>query len=180
LRIAAMNLCIRNTRVGFALFAFFFVACGGDDKVGVTVHIGGAQDGSGGFTGVPGPTGGVSSGTTGGTSSTTGGTSEDGGAGAGEVKINVGFNTCPNITIITIDPVELEVGGDPAELAVEAVDEDDDQMSVFWSASSGYVTAPAEPETTYTCTVEGTKTITVTITDSNGCSDSAQTEIECQ
>jgi hypothetical protein len=110
-----MKITIRNTRVGLALFAFFFVACGGDDKVGVTVHIGGSQGGSGGAsTGVPGVTGGTSSGTTGGTS-TTGGTTDDGGAGAGEVKINVGFNTCPNITIVTIDPVELEVGGDPTK-----------------------------------------------------------------
>lgn len=175
-----MKIITRNPRVGLALLAFFFVACGGDDKVGVTVHIGGSQGGSGGSSpSVPGQPGGASSGTTGGASST-GGTIDDGGAGAGEVKINVGFNTCPNITVVTIDPVELEVGGDPAEMTVEAVDEDDDQMAVFWGATSGYVTAPAELETAYTCTLAGTQTITVTITDSNGCSDSAQTEVLCQ
>lgn len=175
-----MKISNRNPRSALLLLACSFVACGGEDKVGVTVRIGGAQGGSGGsYPGIPSPTGGTASSATGGTTST-GGTTDDGGAGAGEVKINVGFNTCPNITILTIDPVELEVGGDAAELAVEAVDEDDDTMSVFWSATSGYVTAPAEPETTYTCTVEGTQAITVTITDSNGCSDSAQAEVECQ
>src|SRR5690242_6940508 len=117
-----MKIITRNPRVGLALLAFFFVSCGGDDKVGFTVHIGGSQGGSGGSSpSVPGQTGGASSGTTGGASST-GGTIDDGGAGAGEVKINVGFNTCPNISVVTIDPVELEVGGDPAEMTVEAVD----------------------------------------------------------
>jgi len=178
-----MKICTRNSRSALALSALVLVACGGDDKVGVTVHVGGPRDGEGGTSpGVPGATGGAPSTAGGSSGGITGGASGGGGggAGAGEVKINVGFNTCPTITILTIDPVELEVGGDPAHLEVEAVDEDEDQIAYFWSASSGYVTAPDQTETTYTCTVAGTQTVTITITDSNGCSDSARAEVQCQ
>jgi hypothetical protein len=174
------------TRIQQLCFASFVgsvlaAGCGSDDKVGVTVHIG--NDGEGGNTqAAPNATGGVTA-VTGGSSSTGGSggaTAGSGGESAGQVKINVGFNTCPEVTLVEVKPLTLEVGGDPAQLKGEATDGDNDDLSVFWSVSSGYLADPTQAKTAYSCTDEGTQTITFTVTDAESCSASVETEVECE
>jgi hypothetical protein len=91
----------------------------------------------------------------------------------------VTFNFCPTIDTYEISPLDTRVGG-VITLMSTASDEDDGPLPLAytWSATSGTIAAPSSPNTTFTCTVPGPVTLTLTVTDDD-CSDTISVDVEC-
>lgn len=95
----------------------------------------------------------------------------------GVIDVGGGFNNCPAITSYTGAPATVSVGG-AITVSVSATDPDGDPLMFGWSAPSGRFGDTGAPVTTFTCTVSGPVTLTMTITDGQ-CPSSIRLPISC-
>jgi hypothetical protein len=77
---------------------------------------------------------------------------------------NGGVTLCPNIDSLTAGPLETDVGKQ-IDLSAQASDFEGDVMEYLWTASAGSFANKDAAATTYTCTVAGSQTITLTAWD---------------
>lgn len=95
--------------------------------------------------------------------------------------ISVGLESsvshCPNLNAGPAAPFELMVG-ESMLLDVAANDVDTAGLAFSWYASSGTVTTPDQPSTTFACTAPGAALLTLTVSDGS-CLDSEQFAIDC-
>jgi hypothetical protein len=95
------------------------------------------------------------------------------------VYVEAGLNMCPRITQVTTAPLEVGVGG-YGVLHAEASDVDTDKVAFEWSATEGAsITKPSAADTTYVCAAVGVKTLTLTVSDTHGCTDSYRVDVTC-
>jgi cysteine-rich repeat protein len=96
----------------------------------------------------------------------------------GSVIIDGTFNACPYITFYTVVPLQVAVGNN---IALQAAADDinaGETLSYSWSATTGTVASSTSANTTYTCTVAGSPTLTLTVSDGS-CSDTAEVQVDC-
>jgi hypothetical protein len=88
------------------------------------------------------------------------------------------FNQCPELTWLFVAPLRTAVGG---EIAVEAqaTDPDGDKVKLTWSADQGQFGKKSAGSTHYTCSKKGSRTLTLSFTDSGGCTMTKTVEVEC-
>ncbi len=96
----------------------------------------------------------------------------------GGIRIDVAFNQCPRIVSYTAAPAQADVGK-RIELFATAEDGDGDAFRVRWSAKDGDFDNRDAPNTTYGCTSAGAKVLDLTVTDRDGCEDTAKIRITC-
>jgi hypothetical protein len=86
---------------------------------------------------------------------------------SGNVSVDGIFNYCPSTPTITATPSTATVG---QAITVSADALDEDPVSFVWSAPSGTFAATNQASTTFICTAPGTVTLSVSASDSQGCS----------
>jgi hypothetical protein len=102
----------------------------------------------------------------------------------GSIAVNGAINLCPVVDGVSANPSDIAVGF-PASLAAVAHDTDSGPapLAYHWSAASGTVSDPTSATPTFTCTVPGPVTLTVTVSDGDmnpGCPDSQSIVITCE
>jgi phospholipase C len=101
----------------------------------------------------------------------------------GSVALNGTVNICPVADGVTATPGEVVVGS-AVSLAAFAHDTDNgpSPLSYQWAAASGAFSDPTSATPTFTCTVAGPVTLTVTVSDGDpaaGCTDKATAVVTC-
>jgi hypothetical protein len=92
-------------------------------------------------------------------------------------NVTVGVNFCPTLDIFTLSPAQPRVGQVVA-LHATAMDANGDALFFHWTASVGFVTDPNSDHASYLCTVAGTVTLSVAVSDGH-CGESTEMEITC-
>jgi hypothetical protein len=95
----------------------------------------------------------------------------------GNAVVNATVGECPQISYLAAAPIKTSVGG-TIELAAAALDADGTTPSFSWTTTAGTFSAPALPESSFTCTVPGDATITLTV-GSGSCTDHASVTVTC-
>ncbi len=97
----------------------------------------------------------------------------------GSARINGTVNICPVIDALSASPAEIEVGNAIA-LGSSAHDTDGvpAALTYAWTASSGTVATPAAANTSFVCTVPGTVTVTLTVSDGD-CGEAQTQTVVC-
>ncbi|HVV51566.1 MAG TPA: hypothetical protein VHO06_17990 [Polyangia bacterium] len=113
---------------------------------------------------------------------TCGGGSQSGQTGnIGVTATLVEGDNCPSITSAVVGPDETSVGSS-ATVAATAVDPDaSETVSYAWAPAANFA-APTSAATAYTCTVSGTQTFTLTVSDNHmptPCTTTATLTIKC-
>ena len=101
----------------------------------------------------------------------------------GSVQVNGTLNVCPIAGGIGAEPAEV-VTGSTVLLSASAFDADNgpSPLTYSWTASSGVLSDATLATPTFTCTVPGTVTIAVTVSDGDaapGCADSTSVTVTC-
>lgn len=101
-------------------------------------------------------------------------------AGQELLGIDASFNLCPRITRVTTAPLQVGVGG-YGLLHAEATDFDGNgDLSFAWSAKGiARIVKPTVADTRYECAVAGNDTLTLTVSDADGCSDVYRVAVTC-
>jgi uncharacterized repeat protein (TIGR04052 family) len=102
----------------------------------------------------------------------------DGGAEGGQVVITTTVlpgASCPEISTATVGPLTVGVG-DSIALNGTATEAD---ATLSWSATSGAIADPTAASTTLLCTAVGPAEVTLTVSDTESCSDSETFSIHC-
>lgn len=101
----------------------------------------------------------------------------------GSVLVTGTTNVCPVADGISANPAAVTVGG---TIALEALGHDSDNapspLAYTWSASTGTLSDTSSRTPTFTCTVPGPSTITLTLSDgdtSPGCAGSITATVQC-
>jgi hypothetical protein len=97
--------------------------------------------------------------------------------GTSGIGLGATFNLCPMIESVGVDPTSATVGTD-IELSAIADDPDDLELSFRWVPSSGSVTDPTAPKTTFRCSEPGFATIAFTVSDGK-CEDKQTVAVSC-
>jgi len=101
----------------------------------------------------------------------------------GSVLVNGTLNICPVADGVTATPAEVLVGSS-ISLAAAAHDTDSgpSPLAYSWTASSGTLSDATAANPTFTCTLAGPATLTLTVSDGDpapGCTSSASVTVTC-
>jgi cysteine-rich repeat protein len=98
----------------------------------------------------------------------------------GTVVVNTTLNQCPTLTGFTVQPLSQAVNG-TIPVTSSATDPENNAIKFTWSDSGslGMFAAVNSANTTFTCNLKGTTTITVSADDGHGCSDTASIPVTC-
>jgi 2',3'-cyclic-nucleotide 2'-phosphodiesterase (5'-nucleotidase family) len=98
----------------------------------------------------------------------------------GAVRANGKFNTCAQLTKTIVAPLVTGVG-ESIEVSAEAYDAEVDEIEYAWTATAGSFTSDSDAATTYTCDVEGSQSVRVTVSDDGFeyCKDSWTVNVTC-
>lgn len=102
----------------------------------------------------------------------------------GSVIVNGEINLCPVISSYAVAPLQTSVGNSIL-LHGQGTDADSASVELMWSATGGTIADPTANDTTYTCQVVGTQTITLTVTDTatdlgaDVCGDTQDITVQC-
>jgi hypothetical protein len=96
----------------------------------------------------------------------------------GNLDVNGSFNFCPIITAAAVTPSEAAVG-DTIAVSASAFDPDGDALDYAWTATSGTFADASAANTAYTCTAAGSHSLTVTVDDGRGCTESLSVGVSC-
>ena len=96
--------------------------------------------------------------------------------GSGNCKIN----TCAEVRLVVVSPLETSVGND-IDLSAMGHDDDGDPIAYLWTGTGGSIANPNVASTTYTCGDAGDHTITITISDDDfeQCTDAVPVPVTC-
>jgi len=94
----------------------------------------------------------------------------------GTIEVTGTFNICPQVLAAAADPTSTST---TAALTSNASDLNGDTLTVAWSATSGTFADAAAGNTTYTCGSAGAQTLTVTVDDGKGCTNSKTVSVTC-
>jgi hypothetical protein len=104
-------------------------------------------------------------------------------SGKGSVQVNGTLNVCPIADGVSADPAEAVTGGTIAlSLSASDADRGPSPLSYSWTASSGSLNDATLAAPTFTCTVPGTATIAVSVSDGDlapDCAASASVTVTC-
>jgi len=97
----------------------------------------------------------------------------------GSVMVNGSLNVCPVIDSLSVDPAETTVGNS-VNLSASGSDADKvpSSLSYSWTSSAGTLTGASSANAALKCTVAGTVTVTLTVSDGD-CSDSLNQTVTC-
>lgn len=90
-------------------------------------------------------------------------------------------DNCPNINSVVVGPDETSVGSSVSVVAVGSDADASETVSYAWAPAANFVT-PTAASTSYRCTVSGTQTFTVTVSDNHlptPCTTVATLTIKC-
>lgn len=98
----------------------------------------------------------------------------------GALRANGKFNICTQLTKAIVAPLATSVGAS-IDVSAEAVDAEGDDIEYQWTATAGSFADPTAAVTTYSCDVEGTQSVRVTVSDDEFeyCDDSWTVEVTC-
>jgi phospholipase C len=101
----------------------------------------------------------------------------------GSVSVNGTINVCPNITSISANPDEVLTGSSIA-VSSSAVDVDSAPapLSTHWTATTGTFSDATSANPTFTCTVPGVATLTLTVSDGDptaSCAAVGSVQVTC-
>jgi len=98
----------------------------------------------------------------------------------GAVRANGKFNVCTQLTKAIVAPLATSVGTS-IDVSAEAVDAEGDDIEYQWTATAGSFADPNAAVTNYSCEVEGTQSVRVTVSDDGFeyCDDSWTVEVTC-
>ncbi len=96
----------------------------------------------------------------------------------GNTTFNGTFNTCPDISQLVVAPLALDVGG-KINVAADATDADGNTLTFAWTATGGTFDAATTKATKYNCTAGGPQTLTVSVSDGQGCVTTATAAVDC-
>jgi hypothetical protein len=103
---------------------------------------------------------------------------------SGEVDVALNFvaaDKCPSITSAVAAPMQTSVGGTIGVSATASDPDRGDAVSFSWSPAAHFAN-PRSAVTSYSCTVAGRQTLTLTIADSHRptpCTAQATLEVDC-
>jgi hypothetical protein len=97
---------------------------------------------------------------------------------AGTCDLFADATRCPDLTSLQVGPDRAEVGGSVAVTAVVTGGVAGETPVLSWSALSGTFADVSAPITTFTCTVPGRVTVTVTATE-QGCTETMSASVDC-
>ena len=96
-----------------------------------------------------------------------------------DTQVASGVNVCPRIDGSWISPQRIRPG-ESANIVVRAVDPDlSDKLVCEWRAARGTFNPSDDPVTSYSCSGLGTEPLTITVTDTHGCSSAMTISVEC-
>lgn len=97
----------------------------------------------------------------------------------GGVQVGGTFNNCPTVDALVVFPLEVTIGT-PISVFSGASDVDGNMLTTSWSATSGSFADAAAANTSYSCGLKGSQTLTVTVSDGNpACNATAQVAVNC-
>lgn len=98
----------------------------------------------------------------------------------GAVRANGKINVCAQLTKVIVSPLTTSVGA-TIDLLSAAEDAEGDNVAYAWTATAGNFGDPAAPVTTYTCDVEGSQSIRITVSDDDFqlCNDDWTVPVVC-
>lgn len=101
--------------------------------------------------------------------------------GLGGVRVNGEFNICAQLAKAVVSPLQTSVGNDIA-LSAQGEDVEGDAISYEWSATGGSIANAGAQQTTYTCGVVGTHSVTISVSDDGGvhCTDEWTVPVTCE
>ena len=101
----------------------------------------------------------------------------------GSVMVKGELNVCPTIDGINTNPAEVQVGG---TLALSATAHDSDAgpspLTFAWTVSAGTLSSASAQNPTFTCTVPGTATVSLSVSDgdpASTCADTLTAQVNC-
>jgi len=96
----------------------------------------------------------------------------------GNTRFNGTFNTCPEIAQLAVAPLQLDVGG-KINVSAGATDVDGNTLTYAWTATGGTFDAATAATTQYNCTAAGPQTLTITVSDGQGCVTALTADVSC-
>jgi hypothetical protein len=107
----------------------------------------------------------------------------------GQVNIGATFvegDNCPLVTSWSVSPLQVSIAG-TINVAATATDADvgvtpGEALTFAWTAAGGTFASPADARTTFTCTVSGAQTLTLTVSDNHApksCADHVDVNVLC-
>jgi cysteine-rich repeat protein len=102
------------------------------------------------------------------------------GAATGTLVINGSINQCPSVTAFSVQPLQQTIPG-TITVTSSASDPENSTLVYTWadSAHDGTFASASSASTTFTCVSKGTTTLTVSVDDGHGCTDSASVQVSC-
>ena len=98
----------------------------------------------------------------------------------GAVRVNGGFNICPELTRVVVAPLQTSIGN-VIQVRSRAEDADGDAIDYAWTADSGTFANPSATATFYTCEETGDHRLTISVTDEGDehCVDRWTVDVRC-
>ncbi|HEX3849484.1 MAG TPA: hypothetical protein VGF76_01735 [Polyangiaceae bacterium] len=96
----------------------------------------------------------------------------------GNTTFNGTFNTCPDISQLVIAPLALDVGGQ-INVSADATDVDMNTLTFAWTATGGSFVDATAKTTKYNCSAGGPQTLTVSVSDGQGCVTTQTAQVSC-
>lgn len=87
-------------------------------------------------------------------------------------------NACPTVTKLVVTPRKAALG-EEISVAAAATDPDGDSITYQWTSSAGSFADPSAASTTYLCENQGTHTLSITVSDPEGCATTSTAEVAC-
>ncbi len=101
----------------------------------------------------------------------------------GSVMVAGQLNICPSIDGISTNPAEVQVG---STLGLSATAHDSDAgpspLTFAWTTTAGTLSSATAPSPTFTCTVAGPATVSLTVSDGDpatNCADTLTAQVNC-
>jgi len=82
------------------------------------------------------------------------------------------------VTKLVVRPPKAALG-EEISVAAAATDPDGDSILYQWTSSAGSFADPSAASTIYLCENQGTHTLTITVSDPDGCATTSTAQVAC-
>ncbi|HEY2405174.1 MAG TPA: hypothetical protein VGI10_04185 [Polyangiaceae bacterium] len=96
----------------------------------------------------------------------------------GNERFDSTFNTCPEITQLAVAPLAIDAPG-KINVSAGATDVDGNTLTYAWTATGGSFDAPTAQVTKYNCSAAGPQTLTISVSDGQGCVSAVTADVLC-